>query len=111
MRDNSIGYLKKIVIVMGILIVVGFVFLGVELSKRIAAKKNMADTVTADSNITYLNLPKNARVIKSFMDGGRLSLFVSYAEKGPETTEKTQRIYLIDTKSGAIVQIYDLSSE
>lgn len=96
---------------MGILIVVGFIFLGVELSKRIGAKKNMADTETVDSTITYLNLPKNARVIKSFMDGGRLSLFVSYTEKGPEIVEKTQKIYLIDTKTGAIVQIYDLSSE
>lgn len=111
MRDNSIGYLKKIVIVMGILIVVGFVFLGIELSKRIAAKKNIAETITADSSITYLNLPKNARIIKSFMDAGRLSLFVSYTENGSETAQKTQRIYLIDTKSGAIVQIYDLSSE
>lgn len=111
MRDNSIGYLKKIVIVMGILIVVGFVFLGIELSKRIAAKKNMADAVTPDSIITYLNLPKNARVTKSFMDSGRLSLFVSYSENGSEAAQKIQRIYLIDTKSGTIVQIYDLSSE
>ncbi len=103
--------LKALVVIMGVLIVAGFAFLGVELYKRMsdptraisAAASGEADRSGdrsgergADRSVEVtLDVPAGARIGEMLAVGNRV-LFKVTLPQGPD------RLYLMDPRSGAV---------
>ncbi|WP_372400164.1 hypothetical protein ABMY26_31585 [Azospirillum sp. HJ39] len=100
--------LKALVVIMGVLIVAGFAFLGVELYKRMsdptratsaAVSSGEADRTGergADRTVEVtLDVPAGARIGEMLAVGNRV-LFKVTLPQGPD------RLYLMDPRSGAV---------
>nr|WP_211114020.1 hypothetical protein [Azospirillum picis] len=88
---------------MGVLIVAGFAFLGVELYKRmsdpsrsVSTSSGDADRTAADRNAEVtLDVPAGARIGEMLVVGNRV-LFKVTLPQGPD------RLYLMDPRNGAV---------
>lgn len=94
--------LKALVVIMGVLILAGFTFLGVELYKRMsdpsrASLTGPATTTTVIDRPTEvtLDVPAGARIGEMLAVGNRV-LFKVTLPQGPD------RLYLIDPRTGAV---------
>lgn len=109
MQHFSLKFLKFIVVLMGILIVIGFVVLGVELAKRIKNKsKTPSQTQTVE---TYLNLPEGARISRSFAENNRLFFVVCFPDETAKDKCRKNRLYITESKTGKIIHFFDTGFE
>lgn len=96
--------LKALVVIMGVLIIAGFAFLGVELYKRMSDPNravSSAPSAAASSDVSdraadiTLDVPAGARIGEMVVVGNRV-LFKVTLPQGPD------RLYLMDPRSGAV---------
>lgn len=94
--------LKALIVIMGVLILAGFTFLGVELYKRMSDPNRASLTATAPAPIPVerpaevtLDVPAGARIGEMLAVGNRV-LFKVTLPQGPD------RLYLIDPRNGAV---------
>ncbi|PWC32731.1 hypothetical protein [Azospirillum sp. TSO35-2] len=92
--------LKALVVIMGVLILAGFSFLGVELYKRMSAPNRSSLTAMVPveperaAEVT-LDVPAGARIGDILVVGNRV-LFKVTLPQGPD------RLYLMDPRNGAV---------
>ncbi|ALG74379.1 hypothetical protein VY88_20015 [Azospirillum thiophilum] len=99
--------LKALVVIMGVLIIAGFAFLGVELYKRMSDPARAISSASsgetdrsgergADRTVDVtLDVPAGARIGEMLAVGNRV-LFKVTLPQGPD------RLYLMDPRSGAV---------
>ena len=94
--------LKALVVIMGVLIIAGFTYLGVELYKRMSDPNRASLTgpgttttvIDRPAEVT-LDVPAGARIGEMLAVGNRV-LFKVTLPQGPD------RLYLIDPRTGAV---------
>ena len=80
--DRNLATLKAVVVVMGVLIVVGFAVVAIEISRRLA---NMgAEEATAPAEARTLSLPAGCTVAEIAGVGDRLALRIEPAASCPD---------------------------
>ncbi len=94
--------LKALVVIMGVLILAGFTYLGVELYKRMSDPNRASLTGPATTTTVIdrpaevtLDVPAGARIGEMLAVGNRV-LFKVTLPQGPD------RLYLIDPRTGAV---------
>jgi len=95
--------LKALVVIMGVLILAGFTFLGVELYKRMSDPNRASLTGPSSTAAVQaerpaevtLDVPAGARIGEMLVVGNRV-LFKVTLPQGPD------RLYLIDPRNGAV---------
>ncbi|CAO3410922.1 hypothetical protein [Azospirillum largimobile] len=94
--------LKALVVIMGVLIVAGFTFLGVELYKRMSDPNRASLTAIAPAPVpaetaaeVTLDVPAGSRIGEIVVVGNRV-LFKVTLPQGPD------RLYLMDPRNGAV---------
>lgn len=108
------AFLKTLVVVMGVMIVAGFSFLGVELYKRIndpdrvAQADRAAPTVTGglatvEGSITGLDLPVGSRMGDPVAIGNRVMVKVTLPANGDRP--ESDRLYVLDNRNGAVLGV------
>jgi len=92
--------LKALIVIMGVLIVAGFTFLGVELYKRMSDPNRASLTAIAPApaetavDVT-LDVPAGSRIGEVVVVGNRVLFKVSLPQ-GPD------RLYMMDPRTGAV---------
>ena len=92
-------WLKVLVVVMGLLIVVGFIVVAAEIARRMSS----ASTSPAPSARTFtqsIALPSGAQVVSTSPAGDRIAVHVTAAD-GRST------LYIVDPRNGALLGTVD----
>ena len=94
-------WLKVLVVVMGLLIVVGFIVVAAEIARRMSSASAPATpTAAAAGFVRDIALPSGAQVVSVTSAGDRLAVHVK-ASDGRST------IYLVDPRNGALLGTVD----
>ena len=96
-------WLKVLVVVMGLLIVVGFIVVAAEIARRMSSASAPATptaTATAAGFTRDIALPSGAQVVSVTSAGDRLAVHV-------KATDGRSTIYLVDPRSGALLGTVD----
>jgi hypothetical protein len=94
-------WLKVLVVVMGLLIVVGFIVVAAEMARRMSsASQPAAPTAAAAGFARDIALPSGAQVVSVTSAGDRLAVHV-------KATDGRSTIYLVDPRNGALLGTVD----
>ena len=93
-------WLKVLVIVMGLLIVAGFVVIAAEIARRMSTPNAGRSPAAATSFSERIALPAGARVVSMTAAGDRLVVHVE-TQGGPSAA------YIVDPRSGALLGTVD----
>ena len=93
-------WLKVLVIVMGLLIVAGFIVIGVEIARRMSSASSRAAPTPSAGFAERIALPSGAQVVSVSSAGDRLAVHVR-AVDGRST------VYIVDPRSGALLGTVD----
>lgn len=94
-------WLKVLVIVMGLLIVVGFIVVAAEIARRMSSASTSASPVASGATFARsIALPSGAQVMSVNTAGDRIAVHVRSAE-GRST------LYIVDPRNGALLGTVD----
>lgn len=97
-------WLKVLVVVMGLLIVVGFIVVAAEIARRMStasAPATPTTTITATSGFSRdITLPSGAQVVSVSPAGDRLAVHV-------KATDGRSTLYIVDPRNGALLGTVD----
>lgn len=94
-------WLKVLVVVMGLMIIVGFVVVAAEIARRMSsASSPAAPTASGPSFAQNIALPSGAQVVSVTPAGDRLAVHV-------KATDGRSTLYLVDPRNGALLGTVD----
>jgi Family of unknown function (DUF6476) len=93
-------WLKVLVIVMGLLIVAGFIVIAAEIARRMSSASSGAAPSTAATFTRQIALPSGAQVVSVSPAGDRVAVHVK-AVDGRST------LYIVDPRNGALLGTVD----
>ncbi|MFO1160607.1 MAG: DUF6476 family protein [Reyranellaceae bacterium] len=93
-------WLKVLVIVMGLLIVAGFVVIAAEIARRMSTPNAGRSPATSGAFSERIALPSGARVVSMTAAGDRLVVHV-------ETPGGPSAAYIVDPRNGALLGTVD----
>ena len=96
-------WLKVLVIVMGLMIVVGFVVVASEIARRMSSASTTASPAASASGASFaksIALPSGAQVLSVDPAGDRLAVHV-------RSVEGRSTLYIVDPRNGALLGTVD----
>jgi hypothetical protein len=93
-------WLKVLVIVMGLLIVAGFVVIAAEIARRMSSASSVAAPTPTAGFAQQIALPSGAQVVSVGPAGDRVAVHVKAAD-GRST------VYIVDPRNGALLGTVD----
>ena len=94
-------WLKVLVVVMGLLIIVGFIVIAAEIARRMSsASSPAAPTAGAAAFARNIDLPSGAQVVSVSAAGDRLAVHV-------KATDGRSTLYFVDPRTGALLGTVD----
>jgi hypothetical protein len=96
-------WLKVLVIVMGLMIVVGFVVVASEIARRMSSASTTASPAASASGASFaksIPLPSGAQVLSVDPAGDRLAVHV-------RSVEGRSTLYIVDPRNGALLGTVD----
>ena len=97
-QASSPLWLKVLVIVMGLLIIAGFIVIAAEIARRLSSSSSTGTPVAAFNS--RIALPSGARVVSMQSAGDRLIVHVEL-QGGPAVA------YIVDSRNGALLGTVD----
>ena len=93
-------WLKVLVVVMGLLIVVGFIVIAAEMARRMSSASTPAAPTAAAAFAQNIALPSGAQVVSVSAAGDRLAVHV-------KATDGRSTLYFVDPRNGALLGTVD----
>jgi hypothetical protein len=93
-------WLKVLVVVMGLLIVVGFIVVAAEIARRMSTASAPAAPTSTSGFARSIDLPSGAQVVSVSPAGERLAVHV-------KATDGRSTLYFVDPRNGALLGTVD----